>query len=95
MFEKAISINPSEISSTLAIALIHLDHREPEKTIEILGNIHQNSLSDPRIYQIWSECLNDLGKNREARKLEEKARILELSQGLIKIEAFSTKIERN
>ncbi|UCG02383.1 MAG: hypothetical protein JSW11_00015 [Candidatus Heimdallarchaeota archaeon] len=95
MFEKVISINPSEINSILAIALIHLDHREPEKTIQILKDTQQINPLDPRIYQIWSECMNDLGKNREARKLEEKARILELSQRLIEMEAFSTRIERS
>ncbi|MFW9904140.1 MAG: hypothetical protein ACFFFH_07405 [Candidatus Thorarchaeota archaeon] len=90
MFEKAISINPSEINSLLALALIHLDHREPERAIQKLKDTQQISPSDPRIYQIWSECMNDLGKDREASKLEEKARILELGQRLIEMKAFST-----
>ena len=85
MFEKAISINPSEINSILAIALIHLDHREPEKTIQMLKNAQKINPTDPRIYQIWSECMCDLGKDREARKFEEKARILEQSQRLIEM----------
>jgi HEAT repeat protein len=83
MFEKAISINPSEINSILAIALIHLDHREPEKTLQKLKNAQKINPTDPRIYQIWSECMYDLGKDREARKFEKKAKILELSQRLI------------
>jgi len=89
MFEKALSINPSEINSILAIALIHLDNGEPEKSIQILKDAQQISPSDSRIYQIWSESMNDLGKDRESRMLEEKARILELSQRLIETETFS------
>ncbi|MFX1507545.1 MAG: tetratricopeptide repeat protein, partial [Promethearchaeota archaeon] len=95
MFERAISINPSEINSILALALIHLDYREPEKTVEILKDAQQINPLDSRIYHIWSECMNDLGKDRETRKLEEKAKILELSQSLIEKEAFSTRIERS
>ncbi len=80
MFEKAISINPLELNSILAIALIYLDQRDPEKTIQMLKRAQQISPSDSRIYQIWSECMNDLGNDSEARKLEEKAKILEHRQ---------------
>ncbi|UCE05595.1 MAG: hypothetical protein JSW07_18650 [bacterium] len=82
MFKKAISINPLELNSTLALALLHLDQREPEKTIQMLKKAHQISPSDSRIYQIWSECMNGLGNDSEAKKLEEKAKILKLSQNL-------------
>jgi len=79
MFEKVITINPLELNSILAIALMFLDQREPEKTIQILKKAQQISPSDPRIYQIWFECMNDLGNDSEARRLEKKAKILELS----------------
>ncbi|MFX1423352.1 MAG: HEAT repeat domain-containing protein [Promethearchaeota archaeon] len=83
MFEKAISINPSELNSMLATALIHLDKREPEKTVQILKEAQQVNPLDFRIYQIWSECLSGLGNDDEAKKLEEKAKFLKLNQQII------------
>ncbi|MHA2245215.1 MAG: hypothetical protein ACXADY_09615 [Candidatus Hodarchaeales archaeon] len=80
MFRKAITVNPLELNSILAIALLHLEQREPEKTIKILKKAQKISPSDSKIYQIWSECMNELGNDIEARKLNEKARILGLNQ---------------
>ncbi|MFX0124592.1 MAG: hypothetical protein ACFFAE_13250 [Candidatus Hodarchaeota archaeon] len=82
MFEKAISINPLEVNSILAIALIHLDQRRLEKSTQLLQKAQEISPLDPRIYQIWSECIYELGNDREARKLERKTTILKLSQSL-------------